>query len=159
MKLSFRAHRAAAFILHSWEPHGEELTFFYQLGFVESTRDELVTLGSAPAPHHPDRAKRLQELNGWMDDLLHRVSDALHGNSTWLEQNFSYVTYRKHQRHPRRKLSMDHSELRDYLWTEPCQKFTEEFNCYPCDWILLVPPHDRNSESWVHEKAITCFTA
>lgn len=50
-------------------------------------------------------------------------------------------------RHPWRKLSMDHSKLCDYLGTEPCQKFTEEFNCYPCDWILLVPPHDRNSES------------
>lgn len=42
---------------------------------------------------------------------------------------------------------MDHSKLCDYLRSEPCQKFTEEFNCNPCDWILLVSPHDRKSKS------------
>lgn len=49
---------------------------------------------------------------------------------------------------------MDHSKLCDYLGTEPCQKFTEEFNCYPSDWILLVSPHDKNSESETMEKQL-----
>lgn len=58
----------------------------------------------------------------------HSGTTAVHGSNIVVKKPKKNQHWR-----PERKLNMDHSTSYDYLRIEPCQRFTEEFNCCTCE--------------------------